>query len=335
MSKRLAILLTLIISLMSFAFTTAQATQKTTSCRYVKQYNARHKKSYLIKKCSEHVGIKQQVKKTLASLTPAKNSALQKKISVEKQAFKLSHYQIVYFEPSYVLPFYYTGTPAHSVYTDPAGRALTSGQTLMHSEFKAQFSFLLPLWPNINGSHYSLNAYYTQLMYWQVYAKSQYFRDTNYEPSVFISDNFLRNWQLSVGAVHQSNGRGGTMERSWNRAYADLSFSGVHWVISLKPWFLIFQKESSDLHNPDIAKYLGYGRIVIAYKIGHDELSLMERNGIVSGFKRGGYELDYTFPITRYVTGMAQVFTGYGQSMLEYKHRTTSAGVGLSFSNWM
>ena len=81
------------------------------------------------------------------------------------------------------------------------------------------------------GKHHniSLDVAYTQLMYWQFYAKSQYFRETDYEPEVFISDNFLKNWLLNAGAVHESNGRGGELERSWNRAYLELNFSGPQW----------------------------------------------------------------------------------------------------------
>ena len=64
----------------------------------------------------------------------------------------------------------------------------------------------------------SLNVAYTQLSYWQVYAKSQFFRETNYEPAIFLSDNFSKiGWVMSV--LHQSNGRGGKLERSWNRYF--------------------------------------------------------------------------------------------------------------------
>lgn len=205
----------------------------------------------------------------------------------------------------------------------------------MRSEFKAQVSLLVPLFIDMFGSHWSLNAAYTQLSYWQVYAKSQYFRETNYEPTLFVSSNFLPNWLASVGMVHESNGRGGSLERSWNRAYIDISFSGKHWLISIKPWILIFKAESSTLHNPNISHYLGNGRVVIAYQFAHQELSLMFRNAAESGFSRGALEVGYEFPIYGKINGYLQFFSGYGQSLIEYDHYTNSVGVGVILSNWV
>ena len=49
-------------------------------------------------------------------------------------------------------------------------------------------------------------------MYWQFYAQSQYFRETNYEPELFLQGpiNRCSGWQ--IGLNHQSNGRGGMLE---------------------------------------------------------------------------------------------------------------------------
>jgi len=205
----------------------------------------------------------------------------------------------------------------------------------MSEELKAQLSFEIPIWLNMFHSHYSLYATYTQLSYWQLYAKSQYFRETNYKPSLFISDNFLPNWLASLGVVHQSNGRGVPLERSWNRLFLDVSFSGTHWLVSIKPWVLIFRAESADLHNPDIARFLGYGRVVVAYKFHHQEVSLMIRNALESGFSRGAIEVDYEFPLYGKVNGYVQFFSGYGQSLIEYNHYTNSGGLGIVLNNWI
>ena len=138
-------------------------------------------------------------------------------------------------------------------------------------------------------------------MYWQLYAKTPFFRETNYEPRVFLNYYRDANWLFSMGLDHQSNGRGGVgasgMERSWNRIFVDLMFSGDHWIVIVEPWLPVFANQSSDLHNPDITRYLGYGRLVLAYKFHQHEVSLMLRNWLESGFKRGAVELDYSFPL--------------------------------------
>jgi len=55
----------------------------------------------------------------------------------------------------------------------------------------------------------------------------------------------------------------------------------------------------------------------------------------VHGGRHTSAELAYSFPLTPYVYGYVQVFSGYGQSLIEYNHRTNSAGVGLAFNNWI
>ena len=301
--------LTVFVVLLFVLSGTALAEQKQTSAEYIQE----------------------QLNYYLDKLTPTQHSALQERLKDEEKVSK-SGYGISFYRPTYVLPYYYTASPANAIY----GSSTPDNQSIKNSEFKAQLSLGFPIWYHILKSNYSLMGTYTQLSYWQFYAKSQYFRETDYEPELFIQTNFKKNWLASAGVVHESNGRGGDFERSWNRAFIDIEFSGEHWMISMRPWILIFKEASSDLHNPDIRKYLGNGRTVVAYKFNNTmELSFMFRNMVESGFKRGAYELDFAFPIHAKVSGFVQLFSGYGQSLIEYNHRTNAVGVGMSLSNWI
>lgn len=299
-------------------------------CYYLRKYSRKARHYYYVKHCEKQKSFDQKVDTLLTTLTPDEHSALQHKLEQQKKVGK-SKYGILFYEPTYILPFYYTGMPYGEIYKGHT----PDDQMVTHEEFKGQVSLLVPLWIDMFHSKYSLKATYTQLSYWQVYAKSQYFRETNYEPSIYVSNNFHRNWLASLGVVHQSNGRGIPLERSWNRLFFTLSFSGKHWLVNIKPWVLIFKSESVDLHNPDIANFLGYERVVLAYKFGSQELSVMFRNTIESGFHRGAIQVGYEFPIHGKVNGYVQFFSGYGQSLIEYNHYTNSVGVGLIFSNWI
>jgi len=260
-----------------------------------------------------------------------KDSAIEKQIQSQTKASS-SPFGIAFDEPTYILPYYYTGKPDQEVYPTDQN---PDNQPIQKQEFKAQLSLLFPLWRNLfKGT--GLFASYTQLSYWQFYAKSQYFRETNYEPAIFLRRHILANAEWRLGLVHQSNGRGLPYERSWNRAFLDFRISGEKWLISLKPWFLIFKSDSSNVHNPDIADYLGYGRVLLAYKIRRQTFSLMFRNALESGFKRGAVELTWSFPLfSTKLKGMVQFFSGYGQSLIEYNHYTNSAGVGIALSDWI
>ena len=271
----------------------------------------------------------QKINQLFDKLTPDEKSALEKRIASQRRANN-NPLSIMLFRPNFVLPFYYTGTPDTAIYNGNT----PDEQKIMHQELKAQLSVVIQAFPALfNDPNYSLNIAYTQLNYWQVYATSQYFRETNYEPEIFLEDHFHRNWLVRFGADHQSNGRGGPLERSWNRAIGMVQASGDNWIFSLKAWDLIFQKQSSYLHNPDIAHYLGYESMLFSYHYRQIILSMQVQN-LESGLHKGSVEFSLSHPISKQVALYAQYFNGYGQSLLEYNHRTQSIGMGITLNDW-
>lgn len=232
------------------------------------------------------------------------------------------------YKPTYVMPAYYTANPYQSVYKGNT----PDNQSVMRAEFKAQLSLLVPLATHLLNTTTSVNFAYTQLSYWQVYARSQYFRETDYEPELFIHHDFNQHWSSLLGVVHQSNGRGGDFERSWNRVYAQFDFSDGHWEFRMKPWVLVFKNESSELHNPDIQKYLGNGSLQVIYRHGRHQIALTSRNNTQSGFQRGMTKIQWNYRLWHYFYIYAQALSGYGQSLLEYDHHTNSAGIGIALN---
>jgi phospholipase A1 len=265
-----------------------------------------------------------------------KENVVQKRIHREEEAID-NPFFVSFYKPTYVLPFYYTTSPYDSIYLHE-----TPGeQSVKPSEVKFQFSFKVPVWTNILGRPSSLYFAYTQLSYWQLYLHSPFIRETDYEPEVFVSNQVhlptIWGWQtnlINVGAEHQSNGAGGFMERSWNRIYVESVSSRGNWVVSIRPWYII-PGDSLRLHNSDIGKYMGYGHILVGYKFHRQVISLQIRNYFESGFHRGSTQLNWSFPLTTHFNGFVQLFSGYGQSLIEYNHYTNGVGVGISLSNWL
>lgn len=267
---------------------------------------------------------------------PAKPADQDKRTVLEQEIQTQNHAEdypnlVNLYRPNYVLPFYYTGRPYQSIYLNET----PLNQLIKKEELKAHFSILVPIVRHLfEDKPLALNMAYTQLMYWQVYAKSQYFRETNYEPELFLENYFSRYMSAQIGVNHQSNGRGGDLERSWNRAYLQLKFTGNKWLIYARGWTLIAQQDSSDLHNPEIAHFLGYDNIVLARKLGKFKASV-ELQNIESGFSRGYQQVTFSYPVLKAMSIYAQFFNGYGQSLIEYNHRTTSAGIGVSLNDWI
>jgi len=247
-------------------------------------------------------------------------------------------YAFQLYEPNYLLPFFYEDKVAPYYANHPG--TTPDDQAIKHEELKAQLSVLMPIWQNMFNSKFTLNIAYTQVMFWQVYANSPYFREINYEPRLFASRMLSKYVLFSVGLDHQSNGRGGDtingMERSWNRVFADVFYSRGRWLVGVEPWVAIFKSASQDKHNPDIERFLGYGRELFVYKFKNDqEVSVMLRNVFESAFSRGAVQMSYAYPIHGTISIYGQVFFGYGQSLIEYNHYTDAIGIGISFSNWV
>ena len=305
-------------------------------CRYYRHEEEKTRRVYYTRQCGEG-SVSDDIGKVLDDITPSADSVLNQRV-LQQQLVSHFKYAISFYEPTYMLPGYYS-TRVSPFYANNPGN--TPGDVdIDHTEFSGQMSFIFPLINRLFTMPVSFNASYTQLIFWQLYSKSPYFRETNYEPRLFFGYHFHHNWLFNLGIDHQSNGRGGEgpsgMERSWNRVFVDVEFSGQQWLVVLEPWVPIMKKWSSGYHNPDIAHYLGYGRMVVAYQFEDgQELSLMSRNNFASGFSRGALELNYVFPIHQRVRGMLHLFSGYGQSLIEYNHYTNAIGLGIALSDWI
>lgn len=269
-----------------------------------------------------------------AAMLDGQDDVIEKRVALE-QVGNDSSFIISFYKPTYFLPAYYTASQDQSVYSN------ADQQKLKNLEFKFQFSLKVPIARQLFGYRSSLYFAYTQMSYWQAYAKSPFFRESNYEPELLLTNKLdlpgIFGWYaklLNFGLVHQSNGRGGDMERSWNRIYADLMVAHNNLAVSLRPWYII-DESSYRMHNHDIAKYLGYGEMIISYKFHENTFSLQARNIIDSGFRRGSEMLTWSFPLTTHLRGYAQLFSGYGQSLIEYNHYTNSAGVGIALNDWI
>ncbi len=226
-----------------------------------------------------------------AKLTPDEQSVMEQRMDAEAKV-KKNRFLLQTYRPNYLLPYYYTGSPDYAVYQGD----IPDNQTLKNTEFKGQLSLSMPLWENVFGSSATLHGAYTQLVYWQLYTESAWFRETNYEPEIFLSTRPRRNWLVNYGLNHQSNGRGGNEERSWNRAYIDALVSGDRWVLGARVWAVIFKEQASEIYNADIVEYMGHERLLASYKLGENTFSITARN--LERIDHAAYEATWSHPLT-------------------------------------
>ncbi len=230
----------------------------------------------------------------------------------------------------------YNPTLFREQYSDPS-------ITFDKVEAQFQISLKVPLGIGV-FNRFDVYAGYTNRSFWQFYNQdiSKPFRETNHEPEVWAQ--FAPSWEIfgftnlanSIGLVHQSNGQGGVLSRSWNRVFANFVFAKGNFAIDFKPWIRLSENPAKD-DNPDITDYLGHYEIRAGYKWNDQVFSLMSRNNLESGFKRGAVEAGWSFPLWKYpyLKGYIQYFYGYGESLIDYDNRVNRIGIGISLNDWL
>ena len=246
------------------------------------------------------------------------------------------------YRPVYVLPATWTSRVNRSPGSPSPDHTVTSELELRAVETKYQISLKAKLLPDILGLPVSLWGGYTQSSRWQVYngAASRPFRETNYEPEgmlVWPMKGEILGWQMrmaSVSLTHQSNGRSLPLSRSWNRIIGTLALERGEWVAELRPFGRIYEGRNED-DNPDILNYIGRGEILLSRYWGNHALSFQLRHTLRTADKsRGSAQVDYVFPLTGALHGHLQIFSGYGESLVDYNVRQTKVGVGVTIAGW-
>ncbi len=243
--------------------------------------------------------------------------------------------------PNYVLPVSYIKDPSQNLQNE-AEAAGAEGGKMQEIEVKFQISLKLAAAHDLIQGNGDLYFAYTQVSVWQAYNadNSSPFRDTNYEPEMFLSFDTdynvlgLHGRLASLGIVHQSNGRSDVLSRSWNRIYANLVLERGNFVTSVKPWYRIPEDEEED-NNPDIADYYGYGELRMAYKWKEHVFATLMRYNFDFSDSKGAVELDWSFPLAGPVKGFVQYFDGYGETLLDYNERDTRIGIGFLLADWI
>jgi phospholipase A1 len=242
---------------------------------------------------------------------------------------------------NYLLFARYSDEP-NTLPTSPTKPPLAAPLDIDRTELKFQLSFKVKI---ADFEHVvdgvppaALWVAYTQQSHWQIYNAqvSRPFRETNYEPEAmlaFFPDRTALGWRwrlTALGLDHQSNGQSNPLSRSWNRVYLLFGIERDNVALLVRPWLRLKEHYSQD-DNPDITDYLGYGDITVVYAAGKHTLSLIGRYN--PGTNKGALQGAWNFPLVRRVRGYVQVFSGYGESLIDYNWRQTTIGIGVSLSD--
>lgn len=273
-------------------------------------------------------------------LVPEKGSRVSRFWELEP-ADKRGTFIVRTYLPNYFLPLHYTShvNRAPSTPTQPEA----DGSAYRQLGAKIQLSLRAKVASGVIWPDADVWFAYTQRSLWQLWNKpaSSPFRSTDYQPEaiyVLPVPQGLRalpggwEWRMvQLGIAHQSNGQSDPLSRSWNRAYLSTAFErgevGLQFTLNRR-----FREREND-DNPDLTRYLGRGEIVASWLPGLATASLTWRTDYRKP-TRGSLQLDWTYPVKRDLpSGLrwyVQLFHGYGETLLDYNHRQTTFGAGLT-----
>ncbi len=247
-------------------------------------------------------------------------------------------YDIRFYQPNYVLVGRYTDSVNLNPYI-PIFEAAGEPAHLDSTEAKFQISFKGRVWTT-DDRRWGLWLAYTQQNQWQVYNGdiSRPFRETNYmpeallvyRPGIDLGAGFK--WNLAgLSFNHQSNGRTDVLSRSWNRVILEGAVERENLALYAKAWYRIKEDEQDD-DNPDITDYLGHGEIGAIYRWRGHSFQAMARGNVNTG--KGAFQFGWTSPpLLGAFRGYVQVFTGYGESLIDYNWRQTTIGAGVALND--
>ena len=230
--------------------------------------------------------------------------------------------------------------PYRKNYLLPATYDLNKTDDRSSFETSFQFSIEKPISYNFFRLGESISAAYTQKSFWQTSSNSSPFRETNYKPEVFIQfpyNNSETLKGLKVSLIHESNGKSIGESRSWNRLYLESYLQLSNLFVIPRVWYRIPEKSSDD-DNPDIYEYYGYGDLTLLYPYKKHTFELMLRNNMrLNSQNKGAAQLNWTFPLPEFLStpnsyGFLQLFSGYGESLIDYDRETNKIGIGIAFS---
>lgn len=260
---------------------------------------------------------------------------------------KRGTFRVRTYQPNFLLPAHYTSSINRQP-VSPTREGADYQDNYKGIEAKLQISIRAKMLEDVLLPGADLWFGYTQTSMWQVWNSedSAPFRSTDYQPEVmyviptldYLSD-LPFGWSmqmLQLGFVHQSNGQSEPLSRSWNRLYVGAAFEREQVGVSVKVNKRLNEKYSDD-DNPDLTSYLGTTDLQITWLPGHATASLTRKMSW-DDFSKGSWQLDFTYPVNKeQPDGLRlhlQLFSGYGETLLDYNHRQNSIGLGFMLFNF-
>lgn len=255
-------------------------------------------------------------------------------------------YELRTYRPNFILPVHHSS----DINKQPSSPTRGDSERIENykpNEVKLQLSLRTKIFEDIFLPNGDIWVAYSQTSLWQMYNSddSSPFRSTDYNPDIFyvlpVTEEFdflpgkARVRMGKFGFAHQSNGQRKPDSRSWNYFHFGgvAEYDDVIWESSYK---LRVNETGDDDDNPDLVNYRGNFENTFSWINGTSTYSLKRTSPYLS-LSRGSWQIDYTRPVSQSkpdgLRFYIQIFSGYGESLLDYNHRQNRIGFGFLLLN--
>lgn len=239
-----------------------------------------------------------------------------------------------------------TPAPGHTASAIPYGETETRIQLSIRTKIAQGL-----LTHELGSARDSLWFGYTQQSYWQLFSGdiSRPFRITDHEPEVLYiyptQAALPMGWKLGYSGVsltHQSNGQALPLSRSWNRV---ILMAGLEkddrFQLTGRLWQRLPEKSDDD-DNPDISDMVGRAEVSGSWHVNKlNTLGFTLRHSLRTA-ANGSLRLEWLKVLGGGNKGLdssglrfhTQLFSGYGDSLVDYNRQRTVLSIGLSLVDW-
>ena len=201
------------------------------------------------------------------------------------------------------------------------------------ADIKFQFSLYLRLWRINNVDIFTT---YTQRCVWDIYQKSNPFRETLFGPGVWASWRKSDQLRLFFGIEHESNGVGNEQSRSFNCATVATIYEPLdHWRFGARAWYgFLFHHKTI---NPGYFRYRGVMHMWGTFHTRNDRFHVTALVNPTITFAKYNVQIDAEWKMAKRGNWLPSLFVqycyGYGETMIDYSRRTSKIRIGFSLMN--
>jgi phospholipase A1 len=184
---------------------------------------------------------------------------------------------------------------------------------------------------------------YSQQSHWQLFSSaiSRPFRNTDHEPELIYVYPLVAKLPLGgqlryagASAVHHSNGQSQPLSRSWNRSYLMLGAEWHdRWWLQARLWARVPERAEDD-DNPDITRRMGRTEWRLLWEANPNHAFGLTWRHPLSPSPGGSVSVDWYRSLGGAGRGSlrlhTRLFSGYGESLIDYNFHRTTLSVGLS-----